>query len=94
MSRNILNFYIKFLQYLFVLLTLSLIHISDANGNVDIGAAVDDGAVKEIGTVKDENTGNSTTIYGSEGTMSKEEAVESGIVTEEEAASDLDWLLN
>ena len=71
-----------------------LANYTDANGNVDIGAAVDDGAVKEIGTVKDENTGNSTTIYGSEGTMSKEEAVESGIVTEEEAASDLDWLLN
>lgn len=38
----------------------------------------------EIGTTTDEDTGNSTTIYGSDGVMSAEEAVENGVITEEE----------
>ena len=33
-------------------------------------------------------------ILGKKHGITKEEAVESGVVTEEEAASDLDWLLN
>ena len=48
----------------------------------------------EISSVTDEETGNSTTIYGSDGVMSAEEAIENGIVTEEEVQADLDWLLN
>ena len=67
---------------------------TDENGNIDIDAAVNNGDMHEIGTTTDEDTGNSTTIYGSEGTMSEDEAIESGLVTPEEAEDDLDWLLN
>ncbi len=71
-----------------------LANYTDESGNVDIEAAVNDGAVNEISSVTDEETGNSTTIYGSDGVMSAEEAIENGIVTEEEVQADLDWLLN
>ena len=57
---------------------------TDESGNVDIGAAVEDGEMHEIGTTTDENTGNSATTYGSEGTMTTEEAIENGTITEEE----------
>ena len=71
-----------------------LANYTDESGNVDIEAAVNDGVVHEISSVTDEETGNSTTIYGSDGVMSAEEAIENGIVTEEEVQADLDWLLN
>ena len=71
-----------------------LANYTDESGNVDIEAAVNDGVVNEISSVTDEETGNSTTIYGSDGVMSAEEAIENGIVTEEEVQADLDWLLN
>ena len=57
---------------------------TDENGNIDIDAAVNNGDMHEIGTTTDEDTGNSTTIYGSDGVMSAEEAVENGVITEEE----------
>ncbi|MCI9338041.1 MAG: SH3 domain-containing protein [Lachnospiraceae bacterium] len=57
---------------------------TDESGNVDIEAAVNDGEMREIGTTTDENTGNSATTYGSEGTMTTEEAIENGTITEEE----------
>ena len=71
-----------------------LANYTDESGNVDIEAAVNDGVVHEISSVTDEEIGNSTTIYGSDGVMSAEEAIENGIVTEEEVQADLDWLLN
>ena len=71
-----------------------LANYTDESGNVDIEAAVNDGVMHEISSVTDEETGNSTTIYGSDGVMSAEEAIENGIVTEEEVQADLDWLLN
>ena len=57
---------------------------TDESGNVDIEAAVNDGEMHEIGTTTDENTGNSATTYGSEGTMTTDEAIENGTITEEE----------
>ena len=57
---------------------------TDENGNIDIDAAVNDGAMHEIGTTTDPDTGSSSTIYGSEGVMSAEDAIENGVITEEE----------
>lgn len=62
-----------------------LANYTDANGNVDIGAAAEDGAVNEIGTYTDPNTGQSQTVYGTEGVQTLEDAVASGDVSQEEA---------
>ena len=62
-----------------------LANYTDANGNVDIGAAVDDGVMNEIGTYTDPNTGQSQTVYGSEGVQTVEDAVASGDMSQEEA---------
>ncbi len=70
-----------------------LANYTDANGNVDIGAAVDDGAVNEIGTYTDPNTGQSQTVYGTEGVQTVEDAVASGDMSQEEADA-LDDIFN
>ena len=57
---------------------------TDANGNVDIGAAVDDGAVNEIGTYTDPNTGQSQTVYGTPGVQTAEDAIANGEMTQGE----------
>ena len=57
---------------------------TDANGNVDIGAAVDDGVVNEIGTYTDPNTGQSQTVYGTPGVQTAEDAIANGEMTQEE----------
>ena len=63
---------------------------TDANGNVDIGAAVDDGVVNEIGTYTDPNTGQSQTVYGTPGVQTAEDAVANGDISQE----DVDDFLN
>ena len=57
---------------------------TDANGNIDINAAVNDGVVEEIDTVVDPETGNGQTVYGTEGVKTGEQAVEDGDMTQEE----------
>ena len=58
---------------------------TDANGNIDIDAAVNDGVMNEIGTYTDPNTGQSQTVYGSDGVRTLEDAVASGDISQEEA---------
>ena len=58
---------------------------TDANGNIDIDAAVNDGVMNEIGTYSDPNTGQSQTVYGSDGVRTLEDAVASGDISQEEA---------
>ncbi len=67
---------------------------TDENGNIDIDAAVNDGAVQEVGTVTDEETGNSQTVYGTEGVQTAEDAVANGDVTQEEVDDFLNDLAN
>ena len=62
-----------------------LANYTDESGNIDIDAAVDDGAMNEIGTYTDPNTGQSQTVYGSEGVQTVEDAVASGDMSQEEA---------
>ena len=57
---------------------------TDANGNIDIDAAVQDGVVEEIDSVEDPETGNGQTVYGSEGVKTGEQAVADGDMTQEE----------
>ncbi len=57
---------------------------TDENGNIDIDAAVNDGVMHEVDSVTDPDTGNSQTVYGTEGVMNEEEMIESGFVTQEE----------
>ena len=38
----------------------------------------------EVDSVTDPDTGNSQTVYGTEGVMNEEEMIESGFVTQEE----------
>ena len=57
---------------------------TDANGNIDIDAAVQDGVVKEIDSVEDPETGKGQTVYGSEGVKTGEQAVADGDMTQEE----------
>ena len=57
---------------------------TDANGNIDIDAAVQDGVVKEIDSVEDPETGKGQTVYGSEGVKTGEQAVADGDITQEE----------
>ena len=57
---------------------------TDANGNVDIDAAVNDGAVNEIGTYTDPDTGQSQTVYGTPGVQTAEDAIANGEMTQEE----------
>ncbi len=57
---------------------------TDANGNVDIGAAAEDGAVNEIGTYTDPNTGQSQTVYGTNGVQTAEDAVANGDISQQD----------
>ena len=57
----------------------------DENGNIDIDAAVNNGDMHEISSVTDPETGKSQTVYGTDGVMSLEEAIEKGEITQEEA---------
>ena len=57
---------------------------TDANGNIDIDAAVQDGVVKEIDSVEDPETGKGQTVYGTEGVKTGEQAVADGDITQEE----------
>ncbi len=57
---------------------------TDANGNVDINAAVNDGVVHEVGTYTDPNTGQSQTVYGTDNVQTAEDAVANGDMTQEE----------
>ena len=56
---------------------------TDANGNIDIDAAVQDGVVEEIDSVEDPETGNGQTVYGSEGVKTGEQSVADGDMTQE-----------
>ena len=56
---------------------------TDANGNIDIDAAVQDGVVKEIDSVEDPETGKGQTVYGSEGVKTGEQSVADGDMTQE-----------
>ena len=56
---------------------------TDANGNIDIDAAVNDGVVKEIDSVEDPETGKGQTVYGSEGVKTGEQSVADGDMTQE-----------
>ena len=51
---------------------------TDANGNVDINAAVNDGAMNNLGTYTDPNSGQSQTVYGDNGVMNEDQMVNSG----------------
>ncbi|RKJ17364.1 hypothetical protein D7X48_22520 [bacterium D16-50] len=57
---------------------------TDANGNINIDAAVQDGVVEEIDSVEDPETGKGQTVYGTEGVKTGEQAVEDGDMTQEE----------
>ena len=57
---------------------------TDANGNINIDAAVQDGVVEEIDSVVDPETGNGQTVYGTEGVKTGEQAVADGDMTQEE----------
>ena len=56
---------------------------TDANGNIDIDAAVQDGVVEEIDSVEDPETGKGQTVYGSEGVKTGEQSVADGDMTQE-----------
>ncbi|RKJ17290.1 hypothetical protein D7X48_22665, partial [bacterium D16-50] len=58
---------------------------TDANGNIDIDAAVNDGVVKEIDSVEDPEIGKGQTVYGSEGVKTGEQAVADGDLTQEKS---------
>ena len=58
---------------------------TDANGNIDIDAAVNDGVVKEIDSVEDPETGKGQTVYGSEGVKTGEQSVADGDLTQEKS---------
>ena len=58
---------------------------TDANGNIDIDAAVNDGVVKEIDSVEDPETGKGQTVYGSEGVKTGEQSVADGDITQEKS---------
>ena len=57
---------------------------TDANGNVDINAAVNDGAMNNLGTYTDPNSGQSQTVYGDNGVMNEDQMVNSGFATQED----------
>ncbi len=57
---------------------------TDENGNIDIDAAVNDGVMHEVDSVTDPETGNSQTVYGTDGVMNEQEAIDAGIITQEE----------
>ncbi len=57
---------------------------TDANGNVDIDAAVNDGAMTDLGTYTDPNSGQSQTVYGDNGVMNEDQMVNSGFATQED----------
>ncbi len=57
---------------------------TDANGNVDIDAAVNDGAMNNLGTYTDPNSGQSQTVYGDNGVMNEEQMINSGFITQED----------
>ncbi len=61
-----------------------LANYTDANGNVDIGAAAEDGAVNEIGTYTDPNTGQGQTVYGTNGVQTAEDAVANGDISQQD----------
>ncbi len=61
---------------------------TDANGNVDIDAAVNDGVMNEVSTVTDPDTGQSQTVYGTDGVQTLDDAVANGDVSQEDA----DWI--
>ena len=67
---------------------------TDESGNVDIEAAVNDGEMHEVNTVTDEESGNSQTVYGTEGVQTAEDAVANGDVTQEEVDDFLNDLAN
>ena len=71
-----------------------LANYTDESGNVDIEAAVNDGAVQEVETVTDEESGNSQTVYGTDGVQTAEDAVANGDVTQEELDDFLNDLAN
>lgn len=57
---------------------------TDANGNVDIDAAVNDGAMTDLGTYTDPNSGQSQTVYGDNGVMNEDQMVNSGFASQED----------
>ena len=63
---------------------------TDENGNIDIDAAVNDGAMNEVDSVTDPDTGNSQTVYGTDGVQTAEDAIANGDISQEE----LDDFLN
>ena len=63
---------------------------TDENGNIDIDAAVNDGAMNEVDSVTDSDTGNSQTVYGTDGVQTAEDAIANGDISQEE----LDDFLN
>ena len=71
-----------------------LANYTDESGNVDIEAAVNDGEMHEVNTVTDEESGNSQTVYGTEGVQTAEDAVANGDVTQEEVDDFLNDLAN
>lgn len=58
---------------------------TDANGNINIDAAVQDGVVKEVDSVEDPETGKGQTVYGSEGVKTGEQSVIDGDMTQEKS---------
>lgn len=66
---------------------------TDENGNIDIDSAVNNGDMHELGTYTDPETGNSQTVYGTDGVQTAEEAIEKGEMTQEEL-DDLNDIFN
>ena len=55
---------------------------TDENGNIDIDAAVNDGAMNEVDFVTDSDTGNSQTVYGTDGVQTAEDAIANGDISQ------------